>query len=158
MLSKRAASVVSVPSRLVPIRAFVIGVGLLAIASSSSAKCPLVLYEVRGRLESTGAPLEGREVIAFFDDYRHAIGKHASKPSRAISDSQGRFALTGFFDSYRWYSWWGHNCSRVPERLELIILSRDQEVERLVFRRRALAIHHDGNHSVITLPTIQVDQ
>lgn len=116
------------------VRRLAIGVALLLTAASSAAKCPLVLYEVRGKLEhqSTNKPLEGREVIGFFDDYHHAIGEHVARPSRAITNLLGEFVLRGIFDSYQGYSWWGHKCAGAPQRLEIIVLSRDQGVERLV--------------------------
>jgi hypothetical protein len=135
--------------------------GVLLMASKAAAKCPLVSYEIRGKIEGfgTGRPLEGREVVGFFDDYRDAIGEQTTYPPRVITDSRGAFVLRGVFDSYQGYSWWGgHQCSGTPDRLEIIVFSKDQDIQRLEYGHSAWTMIRERGRQVIALPAIRLEQ
>jgi len=135
------------------------GLGILLVSARGSAKCPLGLYEVHGKVEHLNkkTPYAGVEVIGFFDDYRYAIGEQAKQPSRSIANASGEFVLRGAFDTYQEYSWWGHKCSREPERLEIIVISKDQGIVRLNYRRSELKILRGHGQTVVALPTIRLD-
>lgn len=155
---KGSASGVSALIKSKPWRLAIAMVLFFLAAEESAAKCPLVLYEIRGKIQhgTASGSLSGREIFGFFDDYRYAIGEHSSRPSKAITNSQGQFILRGTFDSYVEYGWWGHNCSGLPERLEVVIISNGA-IERLEFARGKFTILRGKGQQVIVLPTIRLD-
>ena len=155
---KGNASDVSVPIKSILCHLLIIVLLLFLAVEESAAKCPSVLYEIRGKVQRgvANGSLGGREVIGFFDDYRYALGEFATGPFKAITNSQGQFILRGLFDPYVEYGWWGHNCSGTPQRLEIVIISGGS-IERLDFARDKFTISRGKVQQVIVLPPIRLD-
>lgn len=139
---------------------WVLGVlGLLSMPAASLAKCPTVPYEVRGSIAlGKASAMPGVvEVVGFFDDYHHAIGRMGSGAAKVTTDLRGSFVLRGFFDSFRSYAWWGHDCKATPQRLMLILIDARSSAERVEFRLGEFSLLRERGTRVILLPTIRLE-
>jgi hypothetical protein len=121
-------------------------VAFASIVNFVYAKCPMEIYEIRGRIVSaSNIPIAGATVLAFLDDENAGYS--------AITSEKGEFIIKYPFLTYSgWFM--GDLCGGKPEKVEIVIYQVNYYPERAYFQTEKI-LNKDQNYQILC-PKIEI--
>jgi hypothetical protein len=136
---------------------------MMGLGSAVHAKCPFMPYRVTGEVfdETSKRPVSQATVMVFLDNQSRiwADGGYARKhPDFVITNNQGVFVAPGAFLTYNGDDSQGDRCTKMPERLEVIVLAPGHLTHREIVKFDAVKQKRRNDTMEVTLKPIYVSK
>jgi hypothetical protein len=138
-----------------------VGVLLLLPSSMANAKCQMKEYVFSGAVREavSGKPIAGARVYLFLDqqDGTYSRGYATKYPDYFITDAQGKFVATSYFNTFTAYSpVTGDQCDGTPKSVEVVVVKDDYLSARAVAQVHALAVQGSSESSIRELSPVEM--